>query len=229
MAISNAYSNMLNNILIDGNRAVYALINQVIVSPQAFSMLTALTAETTCVFPAGAASPIKVVLNKRVNLTNFSASGVAFQTTMYMIPVAGQPLQFRLSLVENGAAVAVGGVLPVSARIQATSYGEFGVITPLNVLVSDEVSYTGYTRQSKTVGYSELVSNEYIASAEPALFTNSTGATVVVSAALVLIGGSTTLGTFTCSYHSYQEPYSIITLLNGQTLGVNFTQRLTSN
>ena len=231
MAISKAYSNLLNDRLVDGNNAVYALINQVIVSPQAFSMLTSSTAQTICVFPAGAASPVKVVLNKRVKLTDYFASGVAFQFIMFMIPVAGQPLQFMLASVENGPAVAVGGVLPAAARIQATSYGEYDVITPLNVLVSDEVSYAGYARQSKIVSASVLVSSEYIASAEPAMYTNSTGSTVTISAALVLIGGSTTLGSFTCLYHSYQKASwpGIITLLNGQTLGVNFTQRLTNN
>ena len=190
--------------LLAGDSVALALIDQGFTSFFPFSMVSPGNAETLCTFSSPSVHPVSDY--RQVELKDFSASGVAFQTDMFMIPVAGQPLQFRLAFTRGGPAVAVGGSLNAKATIAVVQISEDDTLLCLSSLqpvwcprqiVSALPSYS--TKNGlRAFAFKALTS---------ATFANTQSKDFEFTHVLALVGGNSTYGSTDCSFFSLMPRY----------------------
>jgi hypothetical protein len=187
--------------LLAGESVALALIDQGVTdNPVPFSMVSPGNAETLCTFSSPSVRPVSDY--RQVRLTNYSAPGVAFQTDMFMIPVAGQPLRFRLSFTRGGLAVSVGGplnanstiaLMPVSVQDTLLCLSSLQPVWCPRQVVPALASYSTKDYYYGLRAFKALTS---------ATFSNTQSKNFKFTHVLALVGGNSTYGSTVCSFFS---------------------------
>jgi hypothetical protein len=139
---------------------------------------------------------------------------------MFMIPVAGQPLQFRLSLTQGGAALAVGSALGSSATVQEKPLDVD--VDSLAQLVLYESNSPGMARQIASFGSSVAVALTSRSVTTQISFSNAGSVPVGVSHVLTIVGGNSTPQSTVSTYHG-------LSLTTVQSLSVGDSLAVTAN
>ena len=214
----------INDRITVGLNTAVAILYQKPPVASSFAMLSASSSEVLCQFTSGVYFTVHT--GARVTLTNRGTNN--FATDMYIIAVAGQPLQFKLTVASNPSGASgdpIGGTLGINATIQEKPLSVD--LDSLATLVKYELNSAGMSRQTSSFNSSVLegtVGSKIARSITPTVsFANTSGSAVQISHVLTLVGGNSSYANTTAIYQNL-SPTTVSLLSNGDAITIAANQ-----
>lgn len=162
----------------------------------------------------GSAPGLAIVTDKRVTL--FNAGTAVTNWLLVKQPTAGQ---FKLKNPATGTFLT--GSVPGTAEVFDFDINESD---KLEVLVSYEVGWSGYSRQteSSTSLTFNPATGESSLTFTNASFSNASGSSVQISHVLGILGGQLTIGNFSDTHSGYGLQALTATIADAQTIDVTY-------